>query len=218
MRIIELTLQTNNLEKTKHFYHEIIGFDIIDDSEKEISFKVGSSKLKFVQVNSGYHPKYHFAFTIPTNKLEEAIAWTSHRVNLIKTDENEIISNFENWKAKAIYFYDNNLNILELICRTDLKNSVEDEFSIKAILNINEIGIATDHPLQLGTEINEKIKSGFFAKGPKGEDFAAVGTDHGLFVISNPDRNWYPTQDKVEKCKLKTKVKVNEVEFEMEFN
>lgn len=189
MRIIELTLQTNNLEKTKHFYHEMIGFEIIDDSEKEISFKVGSSKLKFVQVNSGYHPKYHFAFTIPANKLEEAIVWTSQRVNLINNGDNEIVSNFENWNAKAIYFYDNNFNILEFICRADLENSVEDDFSVNTILNINEIGIATDHPLQLGTEINEKIKSDFFAKGPKREDFATVGTGHGLFVISNPDRN-----------------------------
>lgn len=218
MRIIELTLQTNNLEKTKQFYQETIGFEIIEDSENEISFKIGSSKLVFVEVNRDHHPKYHFAFNIPANKLNEAIEWTSQRMNLIKTDENEIVSNFENWNAKAIYFYDNNLNILEFICRADLENSVEDDFSLNGILNINEIGIATDQPLQLGEEIIEKTKTNFFGKGPKREDFAAVGTDDGLFVISNPDRNWYPTQDKVEKWKIKAKVKVNEVEFEMEFN
>lgn len=217
MKIQELTLLTNNLNETKKFYEYKIGFEKIKETEKSISFAIGTSKLIFELTEENQNPKYHFAFNIPTNKLNEAINWTLQRTNLIET-ENSFITDFENWKAKAIYFFDNNRNILEFICRTDLDNPTDKPFSVETILNINEIGLVIDQPLQIGNEIIDKTKIEYFAKGPKREDFVAIGNDNGLFVISNPNRKWYPTQEMAEKWKVKTKLKVADTEYELEFN
>ncbi|WP_445722082.1 VOC family protein [Flavobacterium sp.] len=217
MKIQELTLLTNNLIETKKFYENTIGFQKIIETETSISFAVGTSKLIFELTEENNNPKYHFAFNIPTNMLNDAIDWILKRTSLIET-ENTFITDFENWKAKAIYFFDNNRNILEFICRTDLNNQTDKPFSVETILNINEIGLVIDQPLQIGKEIIEKTKTEYFSKGPKREDFVAIGNDNGLFVISNPNRKWFPTQEMAEKWKVKGKIKVADKEYELEFN
>ena len=103
MKIQELTLLTNNLSETKNFYEHTIGFQKITETETSICFAVGTSKLIFELTEENQNPKYHFAFNIPTNTLNEAMNWTLQRTSLIKT-EKSFITDFENWKAKAIYF------------------------------------------------------------------------------------------------------------------
>ncbi len=218
MTISELIIQTNNLKETESFYSNILNFKISERTNSSITFKVGHSKLTFELTDNQINPKYHFAFNIPVNKLDDTISWISKKTPLIEADDKNYIANFENWKARAIYFYDNNKNILEFICRTDLSNSSEVEFSSESILNINEVGVVSEEPLKLGNQIIEKTKIDFFSKGPKRDDFAALGDENGLFVISNPDRNWYPTKDKAEKQKVKVKINVEEDDFELEFN
>jgi hypothetical protein len=61
-------------------------------------------------------------------------------------------------------------------------------------------------------------KSEFFSKGPKREDFVAVGNENGLFVISDSQRNWFPTSDKAEKQRIKVKIQVDNADFDLEFN
>lgn len=218
MQILELTLLTNNLPETKTFYERTIGFEKIEETDKTVSFSTGTSKLRFELTTHNYHPKYHFAFNIPQNKIEEAVKWTSARTKLAQTDNNSFVTNFEDWKAKAIYFFDNNRNILEFISRTDLNNPSNDEFSVKSVLNINEVGLVSEQPLFTGTQIIEKTKTSFFDKGSKSDAFAAVGNDHGLFVISNTNRNWYPTTERSEKWKVRAKIKVGDNEFYLDFN
>ena len=217
MKIQELTLLTNNLSETKEFYLHKIGFEIMEETKTKVAFNVGNSKLIFEQTYIDKNPKYHFALNIPSNKIDEAKNWALQRVNLISMD-NSFIANFENWNAKAIYFFDNNKNIVELISRTDLNNESEIPFSEKAILSINEIGLVIDKPLKTADEIIQKFKTSYFSKGPKREDFVAVGNDEGLFVISNPNRNWYPTNESAEKWSVKAKFKIAENEYELEFN
>ena len=217
MKIIELTLLTNDLSETKRFYGQTMGFKIVHETETDISFGVGTSKLIFQQVLETLKPKYHFAFNIPSNQLEEAIHWTLERTGLIET-EGSPIADFDHWNAKAIYFYDYQLNVLEFIVRYDLNNPSNEVFSVDSILNINEIGIVTDHPLQLAHEIIEKTGTNYFSKGPRRADFVAIGEETGLLVISDPNRNWYPTQDSADKWKVSTKLKIADNEFELEWN
>ena len=217
MEILMLRLQTTDLLATKKFYRQIMGFDIIEETTKSIAFQIGTSSLIFDLISSEETPKYHFACNIPNNQMNEAVAWIAQRANSIAKDE-AIVHDFENWKAQATYFYDNNQNIVEFITREDLHNPSDQSFSIKSILNINEIGLVTEQPLEAGKEIVKKIKTVFFSKGPQRADFAAVGDDNGLLVISNPHRHWFPTQDTAEKWKVKAIVKVAGIEYELEFN
>lgn len=217
MEIQELILLTNNLDETNNFYGKIIGFEIIIETETSLSFSVGSSKLTFELTEKIRNPKYHFAFNIPINKIDEAINWTLERTKLMDID-NSYIADFENWKAKAIYFFDNNQNILEFISRKELNNKSDKPFSVETILSINEIGLVNECPLEIAKEIINKIKINYFDKGPKRENFVAIGNNNGLFVITNPHRNWYPTENLAEIFKIKAKVKVLDKEYELEFN
>lgn len=217
MKIQELILLTSSISETEKFYYQKMGFEKLLETDTSVSFAVGTSKLIF-ELTKGYqNPKYHFAFNIPINKLEEAITWVLQRTSLITADDS-FVTDFKNWQAKAIYFFDNNRNILEFICRKELNNLIDQPFSVEAILNINEIGLVADEPLLIAREIIGNAKTDYFAKGPKREDFVAVGNDNGLFVISNPNREWHPTQEKAEKWKVKGKIQVADKEYGFEFN
>ena len=75
MKIQELTLLTNNLIETQIFYENTIGFHKVSETDTSVSFAVGTSKLIFELTEENQNPKYHFAFNIPTNLLNEAIQY-----------------------------------------------------------------------------------------------------------------------------------------------
>lgn len=164
MNIIEIALQTDNLAETVKFYAEVLELRLISHDLWSVSFAAGKSILRFIQSDK-LNPNYHFAFTIPKNKLDESISWITEKVDLIENPENGIVANFEGWNAKAIYFYDNNGNILEFIARFDLDNNSEEPFSSSSILSISEIGMVTDSPMILSDYIMKEYKLAFTRKG-----------------------------------------------------
>lgn len=217
MEILALHLYTDSIEETASFYSTVMKFPILSKNESEIVFEVGNATLTF-SVNQQIHsPKYHFAFAIPFNQILEAKQWFENKVSLI-TYEDEIIIAFQDWKANAIYFYDNNGNILECIGRTDLNNDSEIPFSEKSIFGISEIGLVTEHPQLLAEHLHESLGCDYFKKGPNREDFVAMGDDYGLFVVSNNKRNWFPTLDKALEFPLSGCVSIGGIVTEFSFN
>ncbi len=107
MFIQSLHLLTNDLAATKKFYTELLQTPIIKKSEQYISFAFGHSTLSF---HASYEndPFYHVAFSIPNNKLDEALKWVGEKTNILPYSEKEIIADFIGWNAKAFYFHDNN--------------------------------------------------------------------------------------------------------------
>ena len=198
MEIIEIEIQTDDLAETETFYSDILGLQLASKGQNSISFLAGHSTLTFIKSNK-LNPKYHFAFNIPHNKLDEAIIWATTKLNLIENVDNEIVANFESWNARAIYFYDNNKNILEFIARFDLDNSTDKPFDISSIQSISEIGIVTDAPIKLADKLVENYNLIYFSKGSKSESFATIGDDNGLFIVVKTNRNWFPTEQKSEK-------------------
>ncbi|PUB34885.1 hypothetical protein C8J95_102554 [Elizabethkingia sp. YR214] len=218
MIISELILQTNNLAETEKFYSKNLQLEMITKTESSVSFRTGDSMLTFEQSERKENFKYHFAFNIPANQLEEAIIWAYNKIELIRNPESHLITNFDNWKAQAIYFYDNNGNLAEFIGRADLANNSDTEFSSKSILNISEIGIVTTNPLDLANQITQQTGVDYFAKGPKTEDFVVLGNDNGLLIIVSSERNWYPTENKAEQHKIKARIITDQAEISFEFN
>lgn len=214
MDILEIDLHTDCLEQTETFYSELLGLTIINKEENTISFLAGLSKLTFVR-SKEVNPKYHFAFNIPKNKLDEAMIWTSNRTGLIKNPEGDLVTSFDNWNAKSIYFYDNNRNILEFIARFDLNNSSDTPFGAESIQSISEVGVVADNPLILAEKLIRANRLSYFAKGPKTEDFVVLGDDNGLIVISNPNRSWYPGKDRVEKHDVRMKIFTEDAESQI---
>ena len=217
MDILEIELLTDNIEETSNFYSGLLGFEKLSADTKTISFKTGQSVLTF-KASDNLNPKYHFAFNIPCNKLDEAITWTSSMTKLIDITNDKKIADFDDWNAKSIYFYDNNGNILEFIVRFDLNNISEKPFNVSSIISISEIGIVADKPLAFADELITENKLPHFSKGSKSDTFVALGDDLGLFVIVKTNRNWFPTNEPAEKYFTKIKVKINNLTTEFTLN
>lgn len=216
MKLEHIQIQTNTISKTVSFYQDILELPIIEKNTNSVTIQAGNSILKFVE-DSNFESIYHFAFNIPENKLEEAIEWCKNKVDLIVIEDENVITNFENWNAHAVYFYDNNGNLLEFIARHDLDNSQTSKFSSKSILNISEIGIVNENPLELGNQLIAKHDLNFFSKNTNGEAFAAIGDDEGLLIMVKPNRNWYPTQTPSENNKTQVRLENKGVFTDLHF-
>jgi catechol 2,3-dioxygenase-like lactoylglutathione lyase family enzyme len=216
MKLEHILIQTNNISETTAFYKDILELPIIEKTSQSVTIKAGNSVLKFIE-NPDFNSIYHFAFNISENKLEEAIEWCKNKIDLIIIEDKRIIANFETWNANAVYFYDNNGNLLEFIARHDLDNLQIKQFSSKSILNISEIGIVDENPLDLGEELIENHDLAFFTKNFNSDNFAAIGDDEGLLIIVKPYRNWYPTQTPSKSNKTEIRLENNGTKIELNF-
>ncbi|MFN7239201.1 MAG: VOC family protein [Chitinophagales bacterium] len=211
MEILEVVFLTKNLKETERFYSEKLGLKVKFSAKNEVTFKAGQTDLKFIE-NKEVDSIYHFAFNIPNNKIEESKELLSKKVELLVNEENEKICYFKDWDAKAIYFYDNNGNILEFIARKDLNNSTSEEFDQNQIENISEIGIPNENPKNFAEELIKEYGLTYFEKDKPSETFIALGKNSGLFIIVKNERNWYPTKSKakVRYCKVTFKTDQNQ--------
>jgi catechol-2,3-dioxygenase len=192
MKIQELTLYTSNIDGQTEFYSQVLGLEIVKKSPKNVSFHIGNSLLQFEQKKEA--TPYHFAINIPANKEEEALQWLKSRITILKDEQDEIID-FRAWNAKAIYFYDHDKNIVELIARKNLKNESDQNFGPEQFLEISEIGVPTrDIESEfsiLRNAMGIEIYDGGFG------NFCAIGDENGLFICINKEhKKWYPTNDK----------------------
>ncbi|MFQ6601084.1 VOC family protein [Flavobacterium sp. C3NV] len=216
MKLAHIQIQSSDIQQTATFYKDILELHIIEKTKESVSIQAGDSVLEFVE-NPEFKSIYHFAFNIPENKLDEAINWCKSKVDLIFIEDQKVITNFENWNANAVYFYDNNGNLLEFIARHDLDNAQTEAFSSKAILNISEIGIVNENPLALGKQLIAQHGLEFFSKNANSELFAAVGDDEGLLIMVKPNRNWYPTQTPSESNKIEVRIENKGNKIELNF-
>lgn len=194
MNLNTIEILTNDLNATKHFYENVLELPVTMVNDSTMRVKIGASTLRFIECLKNEKPIYHLAFNIPNNKLDEVINWCESKIQLLKKDDGACITNFESWNANAVYFYDNNGNVLEFIARKDLNNSVQEPFSSKQILNISEIGIVAANPLALGKQFIQDYELQFFKKNKNSKVFTVLGDDDGLLIIVIPNRDWYSTQ------------------------
>lgn len=210
MKILEIEIQTEDLNETESFYTDSLGFKVVSKGINFISFLAAQSTLTFIKLNNS-NPKYHFAFNIPNNKLDEAIEWAASNFELLKIDNQEVVANFESWNAKSIYFYDNNKNILEFIVRYDIDNAEEKPFDSSSIKCISEIGMVDASPTNFANQFIKENNLNFFEKGSRNEKFVALGNDNGLLIIVQTDWKWYPTDLRAEKYYTRIKIKNDEL-------
>ncbi len=193
MEIKELILFTNNINKQKNFYSKILELEEIKSfSNNEISFRIGDSVLKFIKRNQA--TPYHFAINICSNQEQEALFWLKERVSILK-DRKEEIQNFESWNAKAVYFYDEDKNIVEFIARKNLSRNSNEAFSPESLLEISEIGLPTVNIEETYRKLNNQMEltiySGSF------DEFCAIGNEDGLIIcIDQIKKKWFPIYDK----------------------
>lgn len=191
MIISGLSLFARNLSAQFDFYTQVLGFSLLGKTEDCFSLQIGTSVLEFIK-NEHFTP-YHFAINIPSNQEHNALAWLKKRVAILPLNGEELVD-FNSWNAKAMYFYDQDQNIVEFIARKNLNLNKDGAFSPKQMLRISEIGIPTDHLDAIYNQLNSirplEIYDGNF------DLFCAAGDEEGLFIIIDKTRKgWFPNND-----------------------
>lgn len=213
MKIQELTLYTSQLQKQKQFYKEVLELQLIHQSLTSVSFKLGRSLLHLE-----YKPDatpYHYAINIPANQEEAALQWLKARVDILK-DENYEIQDFNDWNARAIYFYDEDQNIVEFIARKTLNNGSEKTFDSNALLEISEIGIPSENIKNIYSQITDHVPLEIYDGGF--DRFCALGDEHGLFICINKNvKDWFPTNDKAYSSEFHIRLVHQDIEVAFQF-
>lgn len=191
MKFFELRLSTQKLAQQRTFYTEVLGLAVLEETPEYFIVQAGSSLLRFNGSEGDAEP-YHFAFDIPENKLTEAKAWLLARTKLLKQDGQDQFAS-ESWNAEQVYFLDADGNILEFIARHELPNASSDSFGSQYILNVSEIGYVVPEVAQTLETLN---RLGLTPYREPGKKFAAVGNAHGLLIVAETGRPWFPTEVK----------------------
>jgi len=202
MYIKEILLNTNDLEQTALFYEERLELKIRYQDHNYISFDAGSSVLSFVKNERILHPVYHFAFNIPPNELRQAMVWLKTRVKLLPVNGNELVD-FPRWNAHSMYFHDNNQNVLEWIARHDLKYEIRHSYSGGMVESISEIGLVADDVPLYAAKLSADYQIPVYPKQNPQENFAVLGTEQALLILSETGRDWFPTDIPGKKFPLK---------------
>ncbi len=167
-------------------------------SANGITITAGETKLIFEEITADENPFYHFAFNIPSNKLQQAFDWVKQKLDLLwLKDYDGFIADFVNWHAKSFYFKDPAGNILEMIARFDLNDIVDEPFSSRQIRNVSEMGIV--FPVKTFDEdvkaLMKNFSLNYFDKQPPLPQFRAIGNDDGLFIVVPESRTWFATDN-----------------------
>ena len=213
MQIKELKIYSSKIKDQADFYSKVLGLKITNFTEEKVSLEFGKSIL-----NIEYKPEttpYHFAVNIPANKDLEALEWLKSKVEILKDGKNEI-QDFDFWNAKAIYFYDLDENIVELIARKNLNNLSNQKFDSNQFLEISEIGVPT---LDIEKEFNQlKSLTGIEIFDGGFERFCAIGDENGLFICINKKvKDWFPTNDKAFSSEFKIRLIEKGIEYQIDY-
>ena len=142
MLLKKIEMISHDVNALMQYYRSILELPVKKTGLEKISVAIGNSEIVFTKANSNEQPFYHFAFNIPGNKFEEALAWIKLRTELLwLNDYKSYVADFKNWDAKSFYFTDPCGNIVEFIARFDLQDNVKESFSPKHLRNVSEIGV-----------------------------------------------------------------------------
>jgi catechol-2,3-dioxygenase len=150
--ITDLKIFSNNIDNQKHFFQNVLGFELSKSNNQNFEIKAGSSKLSFHKSRNNFF--YHFAFFIPTGSINSAIDFLEERSIDVLPLNNEKIVEFT--KGRAVYFYDLDVNIVEFIQRPTLNYKPKSIFDIKDIIKLNEIGLPVSNPKEMTNVLKSK--------------------------------------------------------------
>ncbi|MGB8981384.1 MAG: hypothetical protein WCC12_05880 [Anaerolineales bacterium] len=190
MNITGLELLSRDLQAQKAFYENTLELPTMLTSSG-LEVKAGRTDLRFTQASPDFDGGYHFAFNIPENQFRTAKEWIASRISLLCDESGRVEFASENWNSHSVYFRDAAGNVLEFIARHDLQNAVEGDFGSQHILQVSEIGLASEDVVELAEQLCTRLGLSVFRQEPNAA-FTPVGDDDGLFILPVKDRIWIP--------------------------
>jgi catechol 2,3-dioxygenase-like lactoylglutathione lyase family enzyme len=194
-RLLKLELLSSApLAEMKSFYHDTLGFPLVEDKKERLAVRAGSTSLSFLPSPAEHgRPFYHFAFNIPENKIRSAHAWQKQRTPLLPIPASlrdpaypEEVVNYSHWNAHSVFFFDPAGNVVEYIARHDLKNAAAGEFGPGDILYASEIAFVVDDVAATAERLRAAAGTGQY-RGAS-DQFAAIGDENGLLLVMKRGR------------------------------
>lgn len=190
MHIHELRLKTSDLAHAAAFYHGVLGLPILAFHPDVLTLQAGSTRLVW-EYQPAWQGRYHFAFDVPENQIDSALKWITPKAKIAALNGQSLFRSSDHWNAHMLYFYDHAGNIVEFIARHNQPNAVPDAFSLRSILAVSEIGLATPDVRQTVAWLQTVCNLPMY-DGAGSDTFAAVGDEHGLLIVVKEGRYWYP--------------------------
>ena len=146
---------------------------------------VGETRLRFREKGGAF---YHFAFLVPGDRFDVALAWAGARVDLLGD-----VFDFDNWDARALYFHDPVGNIVELIAHHGLdEDGRSGDFAAEELVGFSELGVVGDPPELLGRLEAHGLE--LWDGVVEGENrLGFVGEKGRTLILAPPGRGWLPT-------------------------
>ncbi|MBO6514995.1 MAG: glyoxalase [Bacteroidia bacterium] len=208
MKIRTLTLYSSTLDQEKAFYDRVLGLSITHSDDDSFTVALGWTNLTFRRSQRPHF--YHYCFLIPSNKLQEALAWLKTRTEIITDEVGKETHHFDTWNADSFYFHDASGNIAECIVRYGLNNATDQPFDSDQFLCINEIGMPVNDIETTNAQLERLLGSRFW----KGNTvrFGTHGSQEGLLLLPNPSqkRGWFPTDQAIRKEPFEIEVEEND--------
>ena len=152
---------------------------------------IGETRLRFTASDGA--PFYHFAFLVPGDRFDAALAWAEQCTELLTGEDGTRIFAGDAWKSSAVYFHDPAGNILELIAHHGLEeNGRGGDFAAGELVGLSELGLVGDRRALLRRL--ESLGLGMFSGTVDEPDrIAFVGEPGRTFILAPPGRGWAPT-------------------------
>lgn len=212
MNFEKITIYSANLAAQKVFYTETLGFELLKEEQHCFTLKAGRTALQFVEKQDA--TPYHYAFNIPSNQGPEALAWLRKRVAILDCKGADL-ADFTKWNAEAIYFYDEDDNIVEFIARKNLNNPTTATFDVSQIVEVSEMGVPTKSIRGIYDYLSQLFSierySGDFNR------FTAMGDEHGLFIVIDDEKTWIPKDDEAYFSPFEVCLKHENNRFELKY-
>jgi hypothetical protein len=196
MLIRELILETRDLAAQASFWAKTLALPTAV-SEQSVEVRLRHSTIRFKCAATGANPRYHFAINIPRGSIEDAATWLEQRHDVLAfhgdpdvADGATIVRTDRG--AAALYFLDAVGNVVELIANDHLDNDSGEPFGPDSLLEIAEIGIATEDTEATRAAVQEALDADVLWGGREGWLLTAIGDDHGVVIVAPAGRGWVP--------------------------
>lgn len=196
MRITDVRMVVQDLDEAEQFYGRRLQLPTRrDDAAGALLVTVGRTRLR-LDHRPGAAACDHLAFDIPIRAFAEAKRWLRERVDLYESDGQDELEGPAGWDARSLYFGGPSGAVLEFIARRRLPDTFENgTFTSGDIRWVSEVGIPVPNVRDAAEALTANAELASFAAAPS-DEFAAIGDDHGLFILAVQGRPWRPTTDR----------------------
>jgi len=181
------------LPELTEFYAGHLELRLAQPGDGGLALAVGETVLEFRP--AGGSPFYHFALLVPGDRFEAACEWARERVELLPDPETgDVVFDFTNWGAQAVYFHDPAGSIVELIAHRGIGEAgASGAFTAAELLGLSEVGVVCDPPAAAETlrrELGLELWDGTVAGEAR---LAFVGEKARTLILCRAGRPWLPT-------------------------